>query len=98
MTNSFTGKLTQLLDDFHDAPDFEVAFKLKLIQERLRFAITALDRVGRSGDELAETSLQLLDAYNLVCGLDQRFARDCLAQSQRTTISTKEAATNAHVD
>ena len=57
--------------------EFEMAYQMRVASEKIRFAIKAMDTVGR-GPIAQEVSLQLLDALQRLEMLDHRFeVRSC---------------------
>jgi hypothetical protein len=53
------------------ALDFEMAYQIRIANEKIRFAIKAIDAI--SPGKVSEVSLQLLDALDRLDNVDRRF-------------------------
>jgi hypothetical protein len=55
--------------------EFEMAYEMRVVADKIRFAVRAPDSIGPLS--ASEVSLQLLEALDLLEGLDRRFRRRC---------------------
>lgn len=62
------------------AIEFEMAYQARVAIDRIRFAITHVEKFGRR-EQMREAGLQLLDALDGLNAVDRRFqARSCLSR------------------
>lgn len=53
--------------------EYEMAYQVRIAIDRIRFAITQIERIGTCPDVSREVNLQLLDALDRLKGADLKF-------------------------
>ena len=75
------------------AIEFEMAYQVRVAVDRIRFAITHVEKFGKSCDQMREAGLQLLDALDRVDAVDRRFkARSRFSRPNENGASASKAA------
>ncbi len=63
-------------DEMNSRPsaiEFEMAYQARVAIDRIRFAITHVEKFGKPCDQMREAGLQLLDALDRLDAVDRRF-------------------------
>ena len=55
------------------AIEFEMAYQARVAIDRIRFAITHVEKFAKPCDQMREAGLQLLDALDRLAAVDRRF-------------------------
>lgn len=53
--------------------DYEMAYQVRVVIDRIKFAIKHTEQVGRHPDQMREVGLQLLDALERLESADRHF-------------------------
>jgi hypothetical protein len=61
--------------------EFEMAYQVRVVIDRIRFAINATDHLAHHPQQLQEAGLQLLDALDRLESADRRFQRHFRSKS-----------------
>jgi hypothetical protein len=73
--------------------EFEMAYQMRVAGERIRFAVKAMDAIGKGPVTVDEISLQLLDALDRLERLDRPFqGRSPVCTRCATGVSTEVRA------
>lgn len=74
------------------AIEFEMAYQARVAIDRIKFAITHVEKFARPCDEMREAGLHLLDALDRLDAVDRRFqARSRLSRPNRNGTSDPKA-------
>jgi len=73
--------------------EFGMAYQARVAIDRVRFAITHVEKFGKSSDQMREAGLQLLDAQDRFDAVDRRFqARSRFSRPNENGASASKAA------
>jgi hypothetical protein len=62
------------------AVDFELAYQVRIVMDRIRFALRVTDQASPTSIQLLEAGIQLLDAFDRLDRIDLTFQRELKLQ------------------